>query len=52
MARLQGDYNRTNVPLAEVPPSVVQAVVAMEDRNFYEHDGVNPGASPAPCSRT
>ncbi len=43
MTRLQNDNgNRTNVTLDEVPPVVVQAVLAVEDRDFYEHDGVNP----------
>jgi penicillin-binding protein 1A len=42
MARLQDDVDRVNVPLSEVPPIVSQAVIAMEDRNFYEHDGINP----------
>src|SRR5690606_5696127 len=34
MARMQSDENRTNVPLDEVPDIVVQAVIAMEDRDF------------------
>ncbi len=43
MTRLQADEgNRTNVPLDEVPDVVVEAVLATEDRSFYEHDGVNP----------
>lgn len=43
MTRLQtDDGNRTNVPLDEVPDVVVEAVLATEDRNFYEHDGINP----------
>lgn len=42
MTRLQGVENRTNVPLDEVPEVVIQAVLATEDRAFYEHDGLNP----------
>jgi penicillin-binding protein 1A len=42
MTRLQKDENRTNVPLEDVPEVVVQAVIAMEDRDFFDHDGVNP----------
>jgi membrane peptidoglycan carboxypeptidase len=43
MARLQSERgNRTNITLEELPPIVVQAVLAVEDRDFYEHDGVNP----------
>ncbi len=43
MMRLQSDDgNRTIIALDQVPEVVVQAVLAMEDRDFYEHDGVNP----------
>jgi penicillin-binding protein 1A len=43
MTRLQADNeNRTIVPLDEVPEVVVDAVIAMEDRDFFEHDGLNP----------
>ena len=43
MMRLQSDEgNRTIIALDQVPDVVVQAVLAMEDRSFYEHDGVNP----------
>ena len=43
MARLQSERgNRTNITLEELPPIVVEAVLAVEDRDFYEHDGVNP----------
>ncbi len=38
MARL-GDTNRISVPLAEVPLDVQHAVLAAEDRSFYEHGG-------------
>ena len=43
MTRLQSDDgNRTIIALEQVPEVVVQAVLAMEDRDFYQHDGVNP----------
>jgi penicillin-binding protein 1A len=42
MTRLQADEDRVNVALADMPPILTQAVIAMEDRDFYEHDGVNP----------
>jgi membrane peptidoglycan carboxypeptidase len=42
MTRVQADENRTNVSLDEVPDVVVDAVLAMEDRDFFEHDGIQP----------
>ena len=33
---------RRQVPLASIPPRMVQAVLAIEDRRFYEHPGVDP----------
>ncbi|HET6772340.1 MAG TPA: transglycosylase domain-containing protein, partial [Acidimicrobiales bacterium] len=43
MTRLQADNeNRTIVPLDEVPEVVVNAIIAMEDRDFFQHDGLNP----------
>jgi len=41
MAVLHSGENRAPVPLAEVPDVVVDAVLAAEDRGFYEHDGVD-----------
>ena len=32
---------RTSVPLASLPPYVAQAFIAVEDRRFYQHDGVD-----------
>ena len=37
-----GREKRRDVPLAQVPPHVVQAVLAIEDRRFYEHPGIDP----------
>lgn len=34
--------NRIVVPLEEISPYVVDAVVAIEDNRFYEHGGVDP----------
>jgi penicillin-binding protein 1A len=42
LATFHGAENRTIVTLDKVPPIVRQAVVAVEDRNFYEHSGVDP----------
>jgi 1A family penicillin-binding protein len=35
---------RDVVPLSEITPFLVQATVATEDRNFYQHKGVDPVA--------
>jgi membrane peptidoglycan carboxypeptidase len=36
------EQNRRSVPLGKVPPHVQAAVLAAEDRTFYENQGVNP----------
>ena len=41
LARI-GDTNRTDVPLSQVPVSVQHAVLAAEDRNFYNEPGISP----------
>src|SRR5215210_1481051 len=33
---------RLEVPLAEVSPHLIHAVVAIEDRRFFDHDGFDP----------
>ncbi|MBW3645962.1 MAG: transglycosylase domain-containing protein, partial [Actinobacteria bacterium] len=38
---LHREENRKSVPLDEVPPVVVDTVLAMEDEDFYEHSGMN-----------
>jgi penicillin-binding protein 1B len=41
---LSEDKNRTKrrlVSYNEIPPHLVQAVIAIEDRNFFEHGGIN-----------
>jgi membrane peptidoglycan carboxypeptidase len=38
MARL-GDTNRISVPIEEIPEDMQQAVIAAEDRRYYEHSG-------------
>ncbi|MDR2746651.1 MAG: penicillin-binding protein 1C [Treponema sp.] len=35
---------RLRTPLADFPPALVEAVLLQEDRYFYGHWGVNPGA--------
>jgi len=38
----QGSFHGDDVRLAELPPYVPQAVIAIEDRRFYSHFGVDP----------
>ena len=37
-----GIERRTAVPLAALPPHVSQAVIAIEDKRFYRHSGLDP----------
>lgn len=37
----EGREKRRHVPLAGIPPRLVQAVLAIEDRRFYDHPGVD-----------
>ena len=41
LAILHGEENREPVTLAQVPKHVQQAVVAIEDKRFYSHTGVD-----------
>jgi len=34
--------HRIEVPLAQVSPNLIKAVIAIEDRRFFEHDGLDP----------
>jgi membrane peptidoglycan carboxypeptidase len=42
MAQLSGDEARVNVSLDDVPQVLIDAVIAAEDRSFYEHTGIDP----------
>jgi membrane peptidoglycan carboxypeptidase len=42
MATIQGGEDRVNVRYEDLPQVLIDAVVAMEDRNFFEHRGINP----------
>ena len=33
--------NRTEVPLDEISPAMIEALVAVEDARFYEHEGID-----------
>jgi len=41
MQTLHGDENRVWVNYSEFPKNLVDAAVAIEDKRFYEHDGVD-----------
>jgi membrane peptidoglycan carboxypeptidase len=41
LATLHGPENREPVALAAVPQPVVDAILAVEDADFYQHNGVN-----------
>ena len=41
---LQADQNRISVPLDQVSTNMQNAIVSIEDRRFWEHNGVDPRA--------
>jgi penicillin-binding protein 1A len=41
---IRSDEARTPVPLDEIPETMQEASIAIEDERFYEHDGVDPNA--------
>ena len=42
LTSLHGEANREIVALNQISPELKQAVIAVEDSNFYEHRGINP----------
>jgi len=42
IAQLSGGEDRTSVDGSRIPPVLVDAVLAAEDRKFFEHGGVDP----------
>jgi len=43
LAHLHAEQDRRPVTLAQLPPVLVQGVLAAEDRRFYSHSGVDAG---------
>jgi len=41
LGQLKGEINRKPVKIKDVSPMAVKAVLAVEDADFYKHDGVN-----------
>ena len=41
VAKLHADVDRELIPLAQMPMSLREAVVAVEDADFYHHDGLD-----------
>ena len=39
-----GFQKRVYVPLEDIPDIVIKAFISAEDRNFYKHSGIDPGA--------
>src|SRR5688572_10739046 len=42
IATFSAEEDRINVPRSELPDVLVHAVLATEDRDFYDHGGVDP----------
>ncbi|HEY9846540.1 MAG TPA: transglycosylase domain-containing protein, partial [Candidatus Caenarcaniphilales bacterium] len=42
LASVHDEANREVVPLNEISPQLKRAILAIEDSNFYHHQGVNP----------
>jgi len=41
LAKLTGNENRILVPAEDISPNIKNAVIAIEDQRFYEHEGVD-----------
>ena len=37
-----GDYFADQIPVGDLPSALIQAVIAVEDRRFYDHIGIDP----------
>jgi len=38
---IHGEYKRTQVPLQDISENLIQATIAVEDKNFYLHNGIS-----------
>src|SRR4051794_24800090 len=52
LATLTGNNNRILVSPTDISPNIKNALIAIEDKRFYEHKASTTRASPAPCGRT
>ena len=52
IAKLTGNQNRILVTEGEISPNIKNAVIAIEDKRFYKHEGVDYRASRARSGRT
>ncbi len=43
LASIHDEANRDVVPLDQISPNLKRAVLAIEDSNFFNHKGINPG---------
>jgi penicillin-binding protein 1A len=44
VAKLHAEIDRTSIPPSQMPTSLRRAVVAVEDADFFRHDGLDPTA--------
>ncbi len=44
IANIFGKHNRIYVKYKDIPPRVIESLVAIEDTLFFEHSGINPEA--------
>lgn len=41
---IRSDLHREKIPLSQIPDTLLHAVIATEDKNFYTHNGIMPKA--------
>jgi membrane peptidoglycan carboxypeptidase len=44
IAELRAEIDRKYLPLSEMSPEIINAILSVEDDRFYEHSGINPTA--------